>query len=33
LTDEIVMAAMHPPLYVGIKVDEAAADIYKRLKE
>ena len=33
LTDEIVMAAMHPPLYVGIKVAEAAADIYKRLKE
>jgi hypothetical protein len=33
LTGEIVMAAMHPPLYVGIKVAEAAADIYKRLNE
>jgi len=33
LTGEIVMGATHPALYVGIKVAEAAADIYKRFKE
>jgi hypothetical protein len=33
LVGEIVTASMHPQLYIGIKVAEAAADIYKRLKE
>lgn len=33
LTGEIVMAAMNPLLYGGIKAAEAAADIIKRLKE
>lgn len=33
LAGEIVMGAMHPALYAGIKVAEAATDIYKRFKE
>jgi hypothetical protein len=33
LTGKIVMGATHPVLYAGIKVAEAAADIYKRFKE
>ena len=33
LAGEIVMGATYPALYVGIKVAEAAAGIYKRLKE
>jgi len=33
LAGEIVMGATHPALYAGIKVAEAAADIYKRFKE
>lgn len=32
LAGEIVMGATHPALYVGIKVAETAADIYKKLK-
>lgn len=33
LAGEIVMGATHPALYVGIKVAEAAANIYKKIKD
>ncbi len=33
LAGEIVMGATHPALYAGIKVAEAAANIYKIIKD